>query len=475
MVVLLILLATFGGRYGLHRDEWYFVAAGGRPAFGYADQPPLVPLLARAWYDLVGGQIWAFRLVPAAVGAFVPVIAALTAREFGLTRGEQVMAAGVTASMSALFVISHLFSTTVFDVALTSACVWLFVRSVNNDAWWSWLLAGLVLGIALEVKLIALLVVVALVVGVIVAGPRQILRRPAPWLGAGIAALIALPNVWWQATNGWPQLALSAAIAAGGSGTSSERWLIVPFQVLLLGPPIFVVAIAGLRALVRDPRIRAHRYLAVAVVALVLLVTVTGGKPYYLLGLAPAVLAAGAAPTTRWLRRGGWRPLLAGGLAVVQLAISMVIGLPLLPPDALEPVVAVNYDAGEQVGWPALVDSVTRAAAGLPENAVTLAANYGEAGALEAARRRGHPVPAVVSPHNGWWWWGPPPAEADHAIVIGDWDDAELEQLFATCEIVARVDNGVDLDNEEQDAPVRRCFDLVTPWATMWPRLQRLG
>jgi len=95
-------------------------------------------------------------------------------------------------------------------------------------------------------------------------------------------------------------------------------------------------------------------------------------------------------------------------------------------------------------------------------------ANYGEAGAVEVL---GSDLPPAYSGHNGFGDWGPPPEEATTTILVGHWNPAGMRWAFGPCELTGRVDNGIDLDNEEQGAGVWICRDRPGTWGQTWPQL----
>ena len=475
-----LVLAALGGRYGFHRDELYFIEAGHHRAWGYPDQPPLVPLLATAWHDLTGGSLWAFRLVPAVLTGMLVVVASLTSRALGGTTAEQVGTA-VAASVTALFVgAGHLFSTTTFDILATATTLLLTIRAVHAPPerdLRAWLAAGLAAGVTMEIKTLVAFAGLAAVVSLLLVGPWEPLRRPGPYVAALVSAGLATPNLVWQATNGWPQLDMARQIAAGSSGTSTDRWLVVPMQLLIVGPLIGVVLVVGLVALLRSPRWRPYRWLGVAYLLMLVIVLITGGKPYYSAGLMLPLLAAGVAAALGWAARSEGRTILLGALLAVHVVGTALIALPISTSGS--PVTAFangpNPDQGETIGWDQFVPSVMSSALAAPTATGILTANYGEAGALDRARRDGNVLPPVWSGHNAYGLWGPPPESVTSVIVVGRFSDERLARWFERCELVWRVDNAVDVDNEEQGAPIRACVGRRAPWSVLWPEIRHLS
>jgi hypothetical protein len=473
-------LVTASGRYGYHRDELYFLQAGKHLAFGYVDQPPLTPLLARVATELFGDSLVGLRLVSALAAGAVVLLTGLITRELGGGRVAQALAAGCMAVSAFLLAVGHLLSTSTFDLLVWTAVSWLMIRALR-DGGRVWAVVGVVGGIGLQNKTLAAFLLMALAVGVVLVGPRDRLRSPWPWCAAGIALVIWAPALLWQARHGWPQLELSEAIAAGSSGTSEPRELFVPMQLVLVSPFLVPVWVAGLWRLARSPALRAYRTFAVAYPLLATLFGVTGGKPYYLAGLYPVLLAAGAEPTLRWCRAGASRvrPALLGAALALSALVAGVLFLPVVPTDALAgtPIVDINYDAGETVGWPAFVRTVAHVHRSLSsaerDHATVLAQNYGEAGAVD---RYGPELglPRAYSGHNSYAEWGPPPESATVAIVIG-YDQSRLRTWFGSVEEAARIDNGLDLDNDEQDTPIWLCRDRRAPWSQIWPGVRHLG
>jgi hypothetical protein len=487
-------LVAVSGRYGYHRDEFYYLASGLHPAFGYVDQPPLTPLVARAEYELFGDSAVALRLAPSLATGLTVLVTALIARELGGGVGARALAAGAVAVAAFPIGTGHMLSTSTFDLLAWAVLSWLLVRALR-DGGRVWLAAGAVAGLALENKALVVALLGAVAVGVLAVGPRNVFRDRWLWFGALLAVALWAPNLVWQAVHGWPQLGMATRIAAFGNGGSVSRWLFPPFQLLLIGLPLVPVWVAGLWALLRDPALHRTRAFAVAYGLLFVALLAVGGKPYYLAGTYPVLLAAGAEPTLRWVRLGrpdrpdgprpdnarpeGVRPWLLGAALAVTGALTAVLMLPLVPARLLpgSPIVAVSPLAGDTVGWPELINTVSTVYRSLPGDeraaAVVLTRNYGEAGAVDLFRRR-LDLPPAYSGHNSYADWGPPPESAGPVVAVG-FDEPTLRRWFGTVELAARLDNGIGLATLEQGQPVWVCADRRVPWSAIWPQLRRLS
>jgi 4-amino-4-deoxy-L-arabinose transferase-like glycosyltransferase len=462
--VTLLLLIT-AGRYDYHRDELYFRILGRDPQWGYVDQPPFTPLLARLGIEAFGDTVWAMRVPFAIILGLTVLVAALIAREAGGGPVAQSLAAAGVASTFPLSA-AHVSSTAAPDLLVWLGVIFFVVRALLGGVERAWLAAGVVAGLGLYNKHLVVLLMFCLAAALLIAGPRQVFSSRWLWAGVGLALLVGLPNLIYQAVNGFPQADMASALAADKGDES--RTSLLPLQfVLITLPPVWI---AGIVTLLRDSRLRA---LAVAYPIMLLLVLGIGGQPYYPLGLLLALFAIGAVPVERWISAARWRRVLLG-VAVPVFAVSAIVtGLPVLPPDRLGFVADANQTIADQIGWRDYVWQIGGVYADLSETdqrrAVLFTANYGEAGALDRyGRSLG--LPDVYSGHNELHTYGPPPADKTVVVAVLPSPPRQLGK----CTPSVRLGNTAGVDNEELEAQVYVCR-LNQPWTTVWPQLRHLS
>lgn len=470
MAVLAVLLTATSGGFGYHRDELYFRML--EPAWGYVDQPPLTPAIARLMAG-ISDELWVLR-IPATVSAVLAVlVVALIAREVGGGRFAQGLAAWGFGFGAFPLSFGHVLFTASIDLVIWPLICLLVIRALLRDPRW-WVAVGVVIGVSTTNKLLVGVLVLSLAVGILALGPRTPLRSWWFWLGVAAATVLALPALVFQVSNDWPQLEMGAALAEG-NGTE-VRILTLPFLLVLLGPVLVPVWVAGLVGLLRRPAWRSLRGFAPALVVIVVVTLVMGAQPYYPLGLLAAVYAMGCAVVAERVAQDRSRRSGTVTSVIINSAVCAVIALPILPLPWLgwTPIPAISSAVADQVGWPEYAAQVEVVIDGLtPEqrdHAVVITGNYGEAGALD--RFGDADWPPIRSGHNHL---GrtPPPDDARVVVFVGGQGEF-LADLFASCTRAGGLDNGVGVDNEEQGEPMLVCEDPIGGWDAVWPRIRHL-
>ncbi|MQY17532.1 glycosyltransferase family 39 protein [Nocardia macrotermitis] len=456
-------------RFGWHRDEFYYVLCGRHPDWGYVDQPPLAPLLARFAADLPGGVLPLRLLAIAAQIGCVLLVSALTA-ELGGGRRAQPLAAAAVAACPVFVAASMLFGTTVLDQLGWIAVLALTARALRLRTTRAWLTAGLVAGIGLETKNTLAVLLIGIVVGLMVLR-RNVLRRPGPWLAGGLAVLIAVPNLIWDARHQWANLHMAQTLSDQQGGPLGALTQLPSLLLLLAGPPLIALWYSGVRHLIsRDGR--DHRWLLVTAGVVLLLITASSGKSYYAAPILAGLFAAGAVRIENRAHH-RWRWSLAIAASAI---IAIVIGLPILPPRMETALRPINPQPMETYGWPRHIDQIARAATPFPAEVPIFTSNYGEAGALSILGRSAGLHRPILSAHNNYLLWGPPPGTPNTVLCVGQWNTTYLHRFWNQVTEIAplTLPNGLTDQETAQHAAIYLCTEPRGTWAQMWPRLRHL-
>jgi hypothetical protein len=357
---------------------------------------------------------------------------------------------------------------------------------------------GIAGGLGLLTKFSILFLGAATALALLVGPLRRTLLTARPWLVVGVALLIGAPSVVGQLRLGWPvagqlhELRTTQLVHVGVPDFLAG-------QLVLLGPAI-VLAVAGAFALFAARWARPARTAALAAVGAFLLLLALHGKAYYAGPIYPLLFAGGAVLLEQGMSRdrvyragAALRLGVTAAVLTVYGLVTLPVAVPLLTPAQTArwatalgagavtrtntgDVLALPQDFADMLGWPELARAVGEAYAKLPPeqqaDVTIVAANYGQAGALEFyAPRVG--IPGAVSPAGSFWFFGPGERVGDPLLTVG----VPASSLLGNCArvvplgIVSHPDTRWQV-REEQNVPLYLCEGPVPSLRERWDSLR---
>jgi hypothetical protein len=499
LIVLVLAVAKFllhfyfNNRYGYFRDEFDYMACGDHLAWGYVDQPPLIPFLIHVCRAVLGDSLRSIRFIPALGSSLLVIQTAVLARELGGRRFALLLSAIAIIIAPQYLSNGSLLGTNCLEPNLWMGCAYFAILAIKRNDLRNWLWFGVIAGLGLEEKYSIALFGFGIVVGLLLTEQRRAFLNKWIWLGGLAAFLIFLPNLLWNIHYHWPFLQLMHAIRAEGRDVILPPLQYLWQQMLLVHPLTAPIWITGLIALLFSRRLRPYRVLGWSYLVCYTVFFALHGKNYYLAPIYPMLLAAGAviieSATQRaaltWTRPAMVVVLLAAGAYFAPVVVPVLspdrfiaylkylpMKLPVMEHSHARAVLPQWYS--DQFGWNEIVAETAvawnRLSPDERRDCGIFAQDYGQAGAIDFLGRS-YGLPPALSGHQTYFLWGPRGYTGQCMIVLDDKREV-LEQLWENVEYV-----GTSADNPyalEREIDVFICKgSKFGTLAQLWPRIKK--
>ncbi len=476
----------FSNNLEYHRDELLYFSLGQHPALGYATVPPMIGWIAWTVQNIFGFSVFAVRLFPALIGGLMVILTSSLAKELGGSGYSRILAAvGMIVSIIGLRTFL-LFQPVHIDLILWTLFIYLIIKYINTSSGNYLILLGMAGGAALLNKyLIALLFVILLII-VPFTQYRKIFREKKLWVGVLAGALIFLPNIIWQITNGLPVInhlkeLEETQLVNVNKGAFLMEQLAIPGAASIL-------TIAGIFYLFLNRNAWKFRFLGLVVISVIVTLMLMQGKSYYTQGIFPFLIAAGAVSWGNMLRRGWSRVLLI--LVIVALTVPVIpIGIPVFKTEKLVKYfkyIGTNYgmdfvcrfednsihslpqDYADMLGWEELTKVADEAWRKISDkkSAFIYCENYGQAGAITVIGKK-YGLPEAICFSESFKYWIPKKFDPDitSLVYINDELGEDIRQGFRE---VIKIGSITNPDAREYGTSVYLCRGPLGSFNAFW-------
>ena len=495
-------------RYGIFRDEMYYVACSYRMAWGYVDHPPLTVWIAWLLRHTLGQSLFAVRLIPAIAGAALVWLTGTMAREMGGGRFAQATAA-LAVVVAPMYMVMHgLLTDNVFEQLIWMGCVWLVIRAINtgNERYWLWF--GVLAGVGFQNKYSIAFLLLGLLAGVALTPERKFLKSRYLWLGVLACAVIAMPNLIWQIRHHFPFLELIHNVRMSGRDIARSPLAFIADQMMIMNPLLAPLWVGGLIWVFASSKGKRYRVLGWCFLVVLITLMAMKAKNYYVTPVYPMLFAAGAIglesltglslgysaeKSVDGVRRVrnlhlAWIRYAYIFLLLVSGALLAPFCVPVLSPEnflryesrlGLKPPEIEHQDNGpfpqwfaDEFGWEDMVREVARVYHSLPpdeqKRAAIFSNGWGEAAAVDYFGPK-YGLPHAISKHNSYWVWGPDNYDGSTMIILRSSGRNEPKQ-FRSVEDVGSV--GHPFSRGDERFHIFLCRGLKVDLRAVWPKLK---
>jgi 4-amino-4-deoxy-L-arabinose transferase-like glycosyltransferase len=243
---LIVLRLVMAALLPLSADEAYYWLWSRHLAAGYYDHPPAIALVIRFGTLLLGDSELGVRLG----GVLLSILASWCIWRTGqliLKDDDRAALAALFFNLTLMIGVEMLAATPdTLSVSATAGFMVVLAKiEQTGDGRW-WLGAGAMGGLGLLAKYSGLFAGLGGLVWLL-ASPRArgFLKTPWPWLGALLALIIFLPNLWWQSSHQWMTFAFQFGRVTGGHLTGRYLLEFLGAQLGLATPFILILMIWG--------------------------------------------------------------------------------------------------------------------------------------------------------------------------------------------------------------------------------------
>ena len=444
----IIYASTFVPGYGYFIDEFYYIACANHPAFGYVDQPPLAPFILMIIQFVFGDSIYVIRILPALASSAGVIMTGLIAKQLGGSKLSQSLSAFCILASPVFAAMAGFYSMNAYEPLLAVVAFYLIILMIKENNPKRWVSIGIVFGLGLMNKHTAGVYILLMVISLLFTPQRSLLFNRWFLYSVLISAIIFLPNVIWNAVNGFPTMEFYKNITLYKNVPYPPLQFLF-IQILYYSPLLLPFWFAGIVYLLFGKDMKQFRSLGLLfLLSFLFFMATRTSRPDRLAFAYPMVVAAGAIFFQSVLYKYNIRWVY--GIVIVLLLGWFGLTVPIIIPylnyeqsEALTNFLGIKTEMekgnkpripqmlADRIGWREKVDLVIKAYESMSESdkkrTMIATGNYGDAGAIELYGKK-YNLPRVVCGHNNYYLWSKGHMDKDIVIDLSHADNYEGEK-----------------------------------------------